>query len=42
MVGIGDQAPGFELQAVGGGIRALAEALRGRQAVILVFLRHLG
>ncbi len=42
MIDVGDQAPGFELQAAGGQTVSLGEVLGQGDDVLLIFLRHLG
>jgi peroxiredoxin len=39
---IGDEAPDFVLKSVDGQTLTLSECMRGKDSILLVFLRHLG
>jgi peroxiredoxin len=39
---IGDEAPDFILKSIDGQTQTLSECMRGKDSVLLVFLRHLG
>ncbi len=42
MLQVGEKAPDFTLEQVGGGSRSLNDVFRAGHHALLIFLRHLG